>query len=108
MAQLTASSADSAFRLKTGTLASVAAGEWVPLSPGGYSLVLSGTWVATVVVEYSHDGGATAVATTTLDGVAASFTTAGARVGNQPEGNVLVRVRTSAWTSGSVAWRISQ
>lgn len=90
----------------TGALSSAASGTAVPLRSGTYNLTIWGTFVATLVVEYSFDAQVTWVAATTLDGVPASFTSPISVVGDQPEANTYARVRCSSYTSGTANWRI--
>lgn len=75
---------------------------------GVFNLELSGTWAATVVLERSFDGGTTFVAAARdTSGTAASYTANVSIVVNEPEPGVIYRVRCSAFTSGTVAYRLS-
>lgn len=105
MSKLGTNDADPTLR-GSGSLSSVAAGTAVPLRSGTYSLTIWGNFIATLVVEYSFDAQVTWVPATTLDGVAASFTSPLSVVGEQPEANTFVRLRCTAFTSGTANWRI--
>lgn len=107
MAQLTPAAADTASQVVTGSFTGATAGVSVPVG-GRFNIVLSGTFSATIIAEYSFDGGTTWVAALTLDGIAASFTIPGAVLGDQPEANTLLRLRCTAFVSGPVGWRISR
>jgi hypothetical protein len=74
----------------------------VPLG-GKFNFSLSGTWVATVTVQRSFDGG-----TTYLD--VADFTSNGEFIGEEIEKDVLYRfgIKTGGYTSGDVIGRLSQ
>lgn len=75
----------------------------VELAAGQFNFPLSGTWVGTVHVQRSFDGG-----TTWMD--VDSFTANTEQVGDEPEGEVQYRfgVKTGNYTSGTVVGRISQ
>ena len=68
-----------------------------------FSLSLSGTWVATVFVQRSFDGG-----TSWVD--VESFTSNGEFVGYEPEEGIYYRFgcKTGGYTSGTVAGRLAQ
>jgi hypothetical protein len=75
---------------------------------GLFNLELSGTWVGTVVLERSFDGGTTFVsAAKDTSGTAASYTTNVSIVVSESEPGVIYRVRCSAYTSGTIAYRLS-
>lgn len=107
MAKLTTSSIDSAAQVVSGSFTATASGGSMPVA-GYFNIVLSGTFVATIAAEYSFDGGTTWVPALTLDGLPATFTTAGAVLGHQPEPNTLARLRCTAYTSGQADWRLSR
>lgn len=73
------------------------------LAAGKFNLSLSGTWVATVYLQRSFDGG-----TTWMD--VDSFTSNTEQVGEEPEGEACYRfgVKTGGYTSGTVVGRLSQ
>ena len=68
-----------------------------------FNFSLSGTFVASVVIQRSFDAGET-----WLD--VATFGTPGEFVGEEPERNMRYRfgVKTGAYTSGSIIGRLSQ
>lgn len=73
-----------------------------------FNLTLSGTWVGTVALEASTDGGTTYVNCIMPDGTASAFTINGFRpVPNIYQRGVLYRV-TFTRTSGTVDWRLSR
>jgi len=74
----------------------------VPLR-GPFNFGLSGTWVATVVVQRSYDGGVSWANV-------AEFTANGEYVGAEVEAEVRYRfgVQTGGYTSGTVVGRLSQ
>lgn len=92
----------------SGALSSAAAGPWIVMPPGDFNMQLSGTFVATVVVECSLDGGTTAVPVCDESGAPVLYSTPGNRVGQSVESDTLVRVRVATWTSGTVNWRVSR
>jgi hypothetical protein len=70
------------------------------VSNESFNLSLSGTWVATVFVQRSFDGG-----TTWLD--VESFTANGQHVGDEPESvRYRVGVKTDGFSSGKVVARL--
>lgn len=75
--------------------------DWVHLK-GDYNFSLSGTWVATVHLQRSFDGGITPL---DVD----SFTANTEQVGTEPEGaHYRFGVKTGNYTSGTVVGRLSQ
>ena len=70
---------------------------------GYYNFSVSGTWVATVTLQRSYDGGSTWVDL-------ANFTSNVEDISLEPETGVYYRfgVKTGAFTSGTVVGRISQ
>ncbi|NUB07020.1 hypothetical protein FW320_12650 [Azospirillum sp. Vi22] len=75
---------------------------------GKFNVSLWGTFVATVALERSFDGGTTWLNCTRPDGTANAFTAPVSLVCDEPETGVLYRLNCSAFTSGTVNWRISQ
>jgi hypothetical protein len=75
---------------------------------GTYNLTVSGTFVATVQLERSFDGGVTyaPISGATL-GTTATFTGPTTLVGVETERGVLYRVNCTAYTSGTANVRIS-
>lgn len=69
----------------------------------------SGTFVATIKIERSFDGGTTAfVCSSDSADTEASFTAPFSVVAEEPSAGVLYRLNCPAYTSGAVAYRISQ
>jgi len=69
----------------------------------------SGTFVATVKIERSFDGGTTSfVCSSDSAGTEASFTAPFSVVAEEPSSGVLYRLNCTAYTSGTVTYRISQ
>ena len=94
-----------------GTFTATGESGWVPLR-GPFGFTLQGG-VGTVQLERSYDGGVTAYTISkNTDGDAASYTlTAGQEVGLEgfePEDAVLYRVACTAYTSGTITYRLSQ
>jgi hypothetical protein len=73
-----------------------------------FNLSIWGTFVGTVALERSFDGGTTWLNCTKTDGTANSFTAAASVVCEEPEPGVLYRLNCSAYTSGTINWRLSQ
>jgi hypothetical protein len=75
----------------------------------GFNIVLWGTFVGTVNVERSFDGGTTFVPVARDSaGTAMTFTAPGSLSISEPERGVLYRLNCTAWTSGSISYRLSQ
>ena len=92
---------------KSGTLAATGSSEGFQFSKP-FNLTLSGTWVGSVALEASTDGGTTYVNCVRPDGTLSAFTTNGLiPVVNVMEVGVLFRV-TFTRTSGTLGWRFSQ
>lgn len=68
---------------------------------GCFNLSLSGFGSGTVVVQRSFDNGSTWVSVE-------SFTADAERIGHEPENRVLYRLNCSAYTSGTINYRISR
>jgi hypothetical protein len=78
-----------------------------PVADGDFNLSLSGTFVATVQVERSFDAGTTWLPVTYVDGSALNWTAPVSTTLNEPESGVLYRLNCTAYTSGTVTYRIS-
>jgi len=99
----------------SGTFGGTDSGTGVQVGPGSFMFMLSGTFVGTVVAEVSFDGGTTWIPLTLpWTATAVSLTAPLALVlylaadvcdGKVP---VQVRARCSAYTSGTITWRIAQ
>lgn len=74
--------------------------------PFNYSI--SGTFVGTVVLEKSFDGGTTWLQAYDSTGTAISYTAPKNIILEEPEAGVLYRVRCSAYTSGTISYRLSR
>lgn len=99
----------------TGTISAIGAGTntLVPASDNSnmgtnpFNLTLTGPFVGTVVVERSFDDGTTYVPLTAL-GSAISFTTPCSETFEECENGVRYRVNCTAFTSGTITYRLSQ
>lgn len=92
---------------KAGTLAATGSSEAFQFSRP-FNMTLSGTWVGTVALEASTDGGATFVNCVMPDATASAFTINGLyAVPNVFQLGVLYRA-TFTRTSGTLAWAFSQ
>jgi hypothetical protein len=107
MGKPTLTDRDLATAVVQGTFAAVANGAAVS-AQGEFNVSLWGTFAATVRPERSFDGGTTWLPLTYLDG--APITWAAPMTSPMPEceGGVLWRLACSAYTSGTVNWRVSQ
>lgn len=95
--------------LATGSFTGTGNGTAVALSPGGANLAIWGTFVGTVVAEKSFDSGSTWIAASyPAISTAISLTAPAAITVEEPERGVQWRVRCSAYTSGTINYRISQ
>jgi hypothetical protein len=109
MARASPDDPDLSLAMKSGTLAGVGAGEWVPMPAGRcVNVWVAGAFNASWQLQASHDGGITALPVAVLgQGYAGPY--------NQPlkgwtfeqEANVLYRVACTTHTSGTLSWRIS-
>lgn len=76
---------------------------------GSFNVSLWGTFVATVQLERSFDGGTTWLPTAEdTTGAAAAYSAPVSLVADEPEHQVLHRLNCTAWTSGTVNYRLSQ
>lgn len=97
----------------TGTLGAVGGGSaFSPLDfqdneDGKFNFTLTGTFGATVQLQRSFDNGVTWVPVTNL-GASVSFTGPCTEVCEEPEDGVLYRAYCAAYTSGTIAYRLSQ
>ena len=110
MGKRTTTEPDLALVPATGSLTSTTAGASVSdLGPGSFNLSLWGTFSATVALERSFDGGTTFLPLSVdAYGTAIALTAPCSLVVDEPEAGVLYRVRASAYTSGTVSWRLSK
>lgn len=98
-----------AIKSVTGTFTATGQSDGILLG-GDYNVSLWGTFSATVKLQRSFDGGTTWLdVSKDADGNAASYTSAVSLIANEPEdGGALIRLNCSAFTSGTVNYRISQ
>ena len=68
---------------------------------GPFNMSISGMGVATINLERSFDAGATWK-------VVETHTTDAEKTGDEPEADVLYRFNCTAYTSGTIAFRLSQ
>jgi hypothetical protein len=95
--------------LLTGALAAVAASGSIEVNPGDFNVAVWGTFTGTVQVERSFDNGTTWIALARDGtGAVASFTAPATLVGTEPERGCLYRFSCTAFTSGSINYRLSQ
>jgi hypothetical protein len=91
----------------TGSFTATGNGAEFKPRPGKFNLAIYGTFTATVKLQRSFDGGDNWIDCTNL-GSAVSFSTAATEVIDEPEREVRYRLNCSAYTSGTVNWRLSQ
>lgn len=76
---------------------------------GYFNVFISGTFSATAQLEKSYNGGSTwVVCSTDASGTAASYSSSVSVIGFEPELGVEYRVNCTAFTSGTMNWRVSQ
>lgn len=92
----------------SGALSSVAAGSTLTLHAGLYNLRVSGTFVATWSLQRSSDGGANWFDLTDYQSVVVGGTGTMNTVLIDAEDNFMVRVNVSAYTSGTLNYRLGQ
>jgi hypothetical protein len=73
---------------------------------GEFNVSLSGTWAATVALQRSFDAGSTWVTVSKPDLTDASFTANASFSVKEPEPGVRYRLNCSAYTSGTVTYRL--
>lgn len=102
------------FRATAGTLTSAAAGDAFQLTeqpksndPGRINVTVWGTFSATVQIERSFDGSTWHAVSKDVDGTAASYTAGFSLVVAEPELGVRYRINCTAFTSGTINYRIS-
>ena len=96
------------FSIGTGTFTATGGGQATPVRRGGLNLSLSGTFVATLVLERSFDGGTTWLPCTYIDGTALSWTAPISTGFEEAENGVQFRFNCTSYTSGTISYRISQ
>lgn len=76
---------------------------------GTFNVSASGTFVATVQLERSFDGGSNwFVCSSDASGTAASWTAPFSVIAEEPTPGVIYRLNCTAYMSGTVTYRISQ
>ncbi|RAK52131.1 hypothetical protein DJ018_13325 [Phenylobacterium deserti] len=78
------------------------------MGEGRFNVALYGTFIATVKLERSFDGGQNWVVCSKPDLSDASFTAPTSFIVDEPSAGVLYRLNCSAYTSGTASYRISQ
>lgn len=78
-----------------------------PESSAPFNMSLWGTFVGTVQLERSFDSGVTWLPITAL-GTSITFTAPASEVFAEPEVNVRYRLNCTAYTSGTINYRLSQ
>lgn len=73
---------------------------------GEFNVSLSGTWAGTVLLQRSFNAGSTWITVSKPDLTDASFTTNVSFSVKEPEPGVLYRLNCSAYTSGTVTYRL--
>jgi hypothetical protein len=103
-------SVDSAMRKTVGTFAATGQSGWMDARMSfPMNVALFGTFVATVALECSFDGGTTAIPVSRdALGTPATFTAPVRLVVQEGEGGVPYRWNCTAYTSGTVSWRLSE
>ena len=75
----------------------------------GFNVSVWGTFVGTAVLERSFDAGTTWIPVLRPGGnTAVSYTAPSSEVLYEPEDSVMYRLRCSAWTSGTINYRLSK
>ncbi len=74
---------------------------------GGFNLEIRGTFVGTVVLQRSFDSGSNWVSLTAL-GAAIAWTAPCSEYFEENEAGTIYRVNVTAYTSGTVTYRLSQ
>lgn len=103
----TGGTVDQAARKTSGTFVATGAGAWME-ARGNVNAALWGVFVGTIALECSFDGGTTAIPVSRDSlGTPSSFTAPTRLVVQEGESGVLYRLNCTAFTSGTVNWRLS-
>ena len=94
-------------KVKTQNLTSATAAGGIEMR-GKFNASLTGTWVGTVVLQRSYDGTNFETVSKDASGSDASFTANCSIVVEECETGVIYRWNCTAYTSGTIATRISQ
>lgn len=100
--------ADTAVQVRTGTLSAsgVMASPFIDMG-GRWNLSLWGTFVATVRLVRSFDGGTVWIPCTRAGDVV-TWSSPSSEVIDAPEGNVIYALDVISYTSGTISWRASR
>lgn len=99
---------DTAHVVETGSLTATGSSAAVLLTGAG-NISVWGTFVATVALERSFDGGVTWLnCSTDATGTSNSLTQPISIVIQEPENGVLYHLKCSSYTSGTISYRLSQ
>ena len=107
MGKFSGSGAEQAQTVLSGTLTSVTTSANVPFL-GRFNFSLWGVFSATANLQKSFDGGTTWIIARDVNGVAMTLTAADTRVIEEVEPGVLYQVACSAFTSGTINYRVSE
>ena len=107
MGALSGGGADLALQVASGTLTGLDDAGSAIMLRGNFNISVWGTFVATVELERSFDGGTTWIRVTFSDGGILAYTAPASAVWSEAEYGVLFRLRCTAYTSGSINWRLS-
>jgi hypothetical protein len=104
-----AGGADASIRHVAGAFTATGAGAWMEArTASSVNVAVYGTFVATVTLECSFDGGTTAIPVSRdALGTPTSLTAPARIVVQEGEHSVCYRLNCTAWTSGTAAWRLS-
>lgn len=93
----------------TGTFTATGAStSFTPVAGRGFNASLWGTFSGSVRLERSFDAGTTWLPLTAAGNALYVFTAAGSEVAEEPETGVLYRLSCTAFSSGTINYRISQ
>lgn len=108
MGQPTPGEKDAAFVVVSGTFTATGASA-SRVFTGPFNVSISGFGVATVALQRSFDGGTTfKTITATSTGTPGTYTADAELVAECPEAGVHYRLLCTAYTSGTIAYRLSQ
>lgn len=109
MARRSPTSPDEASSIVAGTFTATGNSASSAFFPGGLNCSIWGTFVGTVGIERSFDGGATFIPIEKdLAGTNLTFTAPDSVIVEEVESAVLYRAVCSAFTSGTINYRLSQ
>lgn len=85
-----------------------ASASFAPISRRGFNVSLWGTFVGTARLERSFDGGTTWLPLTAAGIALYTWTAPASEIAEEPETGVLYRLACTAYTSGTINYRVSQ